>query len=45
MGGRMGGNRVKMQNIEIVKVMPEKNLLVIKGSVAGATGSYILIEK
>lgn len=45
MGGRMGGNRVKIQNIEIVKVMPEKNLLVIKGSVAGAKGSYVLIEK
>ena len=45
MGGRMGGNRVKMQNIEIVKIMPEKNLLVIKGSVAGAKGSYLLIEK
>ena len=45
MGGRMGGNRVKVQNIEVVKVMPEKNLLVIKGSVAGAKGSYVLIEK
>lgn len=45
MGGRMGGNRVKIQNIEVVKVMPEKNLLVIKGSVAGAKGSYVLIEK
>jgi large subunit ribosomal protein L3 len=45
MGGRMGGNRVKTQNIQIVKVMPEKNLLVVKGSVAGANGSYVLIEK
>ena len=45
MAGRMGGNRVKTQNIEIVKVMPEKNLLIIKGSVAGAKGSYVLIEK
>ena len=45
MGGRMGGNRVKIQNIEVVKVMPEKNLLVVKGSVAGAKGSYVLIEK
>jgi len=45
MGGRMGGNRVKIQNIEVVKVMPEKNLLVVKGSVAGAKGSYVIIEK
>ena len=45
MGGRMGGNRVKLQNLEVVKVMPEKNLLVVKGSVAGAKGSYVIIEK
>ena len=45
MGGRMGGNRVKIQNIEVVKVMPEKNLLVVKGSVAGSNGSYVIIEK
>ena len=45
MGGRMGGNRVKVQNIEVVKIMPEKNILVIKGSVAGANGSYVIIEK
>jgi large subunit ribosomal protein L3 len=45
MAGRMGGDRIKTQNIEIVKVMPEKNLLIIKGSVAGAKGSYVLIEK
>ena len=45
MAGRMGGERVKIQNLEIVKVMPEKNLILVKGSVAGAKGSYILIEK
>ncbi|MGB3946472.1 MAG: 50S ribosomal protein L3 [Bacteroidia bacterium] len=45
MAGRMGGNRVKIQNLEIVKVIPEKNLLVIKGSVAGAKGAYVTIEK
>ncbi len=45
MAGRMGGNRVKIQNLEIIKVIPEKNLLVIKGSVAGAKGSYVTIEK
>jgi large subunit ribosomal protein L3 len=45
MGGRMGGNRKKVQNLVVVKIMPEKNLLLIKGSVPGAKGSYVLIEK
>ncbi len=45
MAGRMGGDKVKIQNIEVVKVMPEKNLLILKGSVAGAKGSYVVIEK
>ncbi|MCC6253230.1 MAG: 50S ribosomal protein L3 [Bacteroidia bacterium] len=45
MAGRMGGDRVKVQNLEILKVLTDKNLLVIKGSVPGAKGSYILIEK
>lgn len=45
MAGRMGGNRVKIQNLEVVKVIAEKNLIVIKGSIAGAKGSYVTIEK
>ncbi len=45
MGGRMGGNRKKVQNLVVVKIMAEKNLLLIKGSVPGAKGSYVLIEK
>ncbi len=45
MGGRMGGNRKKVQNLEIVKIMAEKNLILIKGSVPGAKGSYLIIEK
>ena len=45
MGGRMGGDRKKVQNLVIVKIMPEKNLIIIKGSVPGAKGSYVLIEK
>jgi large subunit ribosomal protein L3 len=45
MGGRTGGDRVKMINLQIVKVMPEKNVLVVKGSVPGAKGSYLIIEK
>ena len=45
MGGRTGGNKVKSLNIQVVKIMPEKNLLIVKGSVAGAKGSYVLIQK
>ena len=45
MGGRMGGDRVKIQNLQVVKVMPEKNLLIVKGSIAGAKDSYVTIEK
>jgi large subunit ribosomal protein L3 len=45
MAGRMGGNRKKVQNMVVVKVMPEKNLILIKGSIPGAKGSYVLIEK
>lgn len=45
MGGRTGGNRKKIQNLEVVKVMADKNVILIKGSVPGAKGSYVLIEK
>ncbi len=45
MGGRMGGDRVKIQNLEVVKVIADKNLLIVKGSIAGAKGSYVTIEK
>jgi len=45
MGGRTGGNRVKIQNLEILKIMPEKHLLLVKGAVPGFKGSFIIIEK
>ncbi len=45
MGGRMGGNRVKVQNLRVLRVMPEQNLLVVSGSVPGAKNSYVIIEK
>jgi len=45
MAGRMGGNRVKVQNLELVKVFTEKNILVVRGSIPGAKGSYVIIEK
>ena len=44
MGGHMCNERVKVFNLEIVKVIPENNLLVIKGSVPGAKGSYLALE-
>ncbi|MCY1719794.1 50S ribosomal protein L3 [Prolixibacteraceae bacterium Z1-6] len=45
MAGRDGGKTVTIENLEVVKVMPEKNLLVVKGSVPGAKGSYLIIRK
>jgi len=45
MGGRMGSDRVKIQNLRVMRVIPEHNLLVVAGSVAGAKNSYIIIEK
>ena len=44
MGGHMGNERVKVFNLEVVKVIPENNLLVIIGSVPGAKGSYVALE-
>ena len=44
MGGHMGNESVKVFNLEVVKVIPENNLLVIKGSVPGAKGSYVALE-
>jgi large subunit ribosomal protein L3 len=44
MAGRMGGKRVETLNLKVVKVMPEHNLLLIKGSVPGAIGSYVIVE-
>jgi len=45
MAGRMGGQKVKMINLQIVKLVPEKNLVVVKGSVPGPNGSYLIIER
>jgi large subunit ribosomal protein L3 len=45
MGGRTGGNTRKSINLQVVKVLAEKNLLVVKGSIAGAQGSYVTITK
>lgn len=45
MAGRMGGDRVKVQNLLVLKVEADKNLLVVKGCVPGAKNSYLIIEK
>ncbi|MCF8360389.1 MAG: 50S ribosomal protein L3 [Prolixibacteraceae bacterium] len=45
MGGRTGGNTVTVENLEVMKIIPENNLLVVKGSVPGAKGSYVIIWK
>lgn len=45
MGGQMGNVRTTVQNLEVIKVIPEHNLLLIKGSVPGSKGSIVLIEK
>lgn len=45
MAGQMGNKRVKVINLQVVKIVPEKNLLVVKGSVPGAKGSYLTIER
>ena len=45
MAGRMGGDNVTVQNLQVLKVIPENNLLLVKGSVPGAKGSYLIIEK
>ena len=45
MAGRMGGNRVKMINLQVMKVIPEKNLILVKGAVPGSNGSYVMVER
>lgn len=45
MAGRTGGDRVMIQNLKVLKVYPEKNLIVVSGSIPGAKGSYIILEK
>lgn len=45
MAGRTGGARVKKTNLEIIKVIKDQNLLVVKGAVPGPKGSFVLVEK
>ena len=45
MAGRMGGNRVKVINLQILKIILDKNLVLVKGAVPGPNGSYVIIER
>jgi large subunit ribosomal protein L3 len=45
MAGQMGNAKVKVINLQIIKIVKEKNLVLVKGSVPGANGSYIIIER
>jgi large subunit ribosomal protein L3 len=45
MAGRMGGDNVKVQNLRVLKVVSEKNLLVVKGAIPGCKNSYVIIQK
>lgn len=45
MAGRTGGDRVKVQNLQVLKVYADQNLLVVSGSIPGAKGSYVIIDK
>jgi large subunit ribosomal protein L3 len=45
MAGQTGGKKVKQINLRVVKIIPEENLLLVKGSVSGSKGSYLIIEK
>jgi large subunit ribosomal protein L3 len=45
MAGRMGGDRVKIQNLQVLKVYADQNLLVVSGSIPGAKGSYVIVDK
>lgn len=45
MAGRTGGKKVAVINLRIVKIIPEENLLILKGSVPGPNGSYLIITK
>jgi large subunit ribosomal protein L3 len=44
MAGRTGGNTVKLSNLKIVKILPEQNIVLVKGAIPGAKGSYVTIE-
>jgi large subunit ribosomal protein L3 len=44
LAGRMGGDKVKILNLKVIKVIAENNLILVKGSIPGAKGSYVIVE-
>ena len=44
MGGRMGGERIKIQNLKILKILSDKNLIYVGGSVPGSKNSYVVLS-
>ena len=45
MAGQMGNERIKVENLQVLRVLADKNMIVVKGAVPGANNSYIIIEK
>lgn len=45
MAGRTGGKRIKVTNLQVVKIFPEQNLILVKGAIPGHKGSYVILEK
>ena len=45
MAGQMGNDRIKVENLQVLRVLADKNMIVVKGAVPGANNSYIIIEK
>lgn len=45
MAGRTGGTRVKIKNLKIFKILEDKNLVLVTGSIPGHRGSYVILEK
>ena len=45
LGGRMGNDRVKLMNLQVVKILPEQNLIVVSGSVPGPKNSTVILQK
>ena len=45
MAGQTGGNKVTVSNLRVIRIIPESNLLLVKGSIPGAKGSYVIINK
>lgn len=45
MGGQMGSARVKQTNLQVLKVLTDKNLIIVKGSIPGHKGSFVIVEK